>query len=287
MKKALLIACLIQFVQSTIAQTDSTRKEELLVSFSFGESFSNRIQFNETTWEKYASDFSKPKPEDGFSSNYTNSEVSFSFAHISIGKTYSNPFLNRRKIVPSFHVLFGLGGGIHAEEFYYKTSSVRYDTLTSNSTGQEYYLDSTINEGRGRSFNSRQFQIGIGNEYQTNPLKIMSLRIGLSLLYSFSVDQSITFSDFRYSSPNYFGDPNGTSSTSSYSTSYQGRGPRVNAFHVQLPIGVDFRLSRRNLVFKRMYLGLEYRPVLQWIAIEKTVTTSYTSWIGLNLRYRF
>ena len=158
----------------------------------------------------------------------------------------------------------------------------RYDTVTSNTTGQTVYLDSTINKNYEMNYSSQQLRLDGSFIYRTNPDERWYLFGGVGFNAGFSIKANTEIRYNSYLDNNY--------SSNYFSTSITEKYKNKNMFvgSVYVPIGLDFRLGVKREFWKRTHLFYEFRPSVNFTTIPEIKTMANTGLqhgIGLRINW--
>lgn len=291
----LYISCLFilfLFAVPSIAQETNEIPRVKISDLYIGTGFyvENAVPANLSDFHKLAANsIILPKNLDGFSSSDWNSSgggmttasIGLKFRKKDGSVYHSNPLL-RIGIKSSNANVFSAS--------YQKESRSRFDTLSSNSSGEIAYLDSVNSTYYSMDYTSRHLRLDLSLIFRTNPEKRWSLYggLGLSAGIFYNAETEITKSDqyyveFEYkdvtaSSEQYFYNED------NYKTEYH---RNKNGFGTELfaPVGVDFRISKSGF-FSKIHLLYEIQAALNMTNIpemETIVSGRMNHQIGLRL----
>lgn len=161
----------------------------------------------------------------------------------------------------------------------------RHDTLTSNQTGQQYFVDSVVNRGVYAFQNSEFLSLETSLIFRTNSEARWSLFGGLGLNFGFGFNGRTDVSRYEYwsiESPvaNSYGNSVYESETVSSGTSY--------FYGVNAPLGVDFRIGKKRDFWNRIHLMYELRPgitVFNIAGTQNRLTPYLNQCLGLRVNF--
>ena len=167
------------------------------------------------------------------------------------------------------------------------TQTIRADTLISNQTGQEVYVDSTINRSYNMQYSSDQLRLDVSLNFRTDPTARWSFfsGIGLAAGVSLRATTSIYYSTYAslQSTSNYY-----YPYADSYNDSFKSeviQNEMNYGFNAYVPLGVDFRMGKKRPFWKRTHLFYEVRPGVNFTSIpELSTITNISVQHGLGIR---
>lgn len=297
-----LIILSVFFISATCLSQEVIPKSEKRIVFSLSSGIVSvpNIGFDQSHWNKNLPGFLNPDTM----SEYTHSEFSnigrnsSGFTQLKIDITYANRFLATKKITPSFGVAVGFGGGVRGGDYFGKNNTVTADTLVSQQTGTQYYVDKNTSEVYTRNYQTSDFSFGITNHYSTDVSKLLSFMTGFEVLYAISIDpicygnssKSVDYvmryngsSDYNSSSTFLQGYPN----ESEFSEIQRSKGPLCQSVYFKIPFDLSIRLGRKNNFLSRSRIGIEDSPSIALSFVDGIQNTSFSNWIGINYKYTF
>ena len=303
MKKIIIPLTLITAFQSLAQETESFNRKmifKLETSFVTQKSF----QLSDDTWNKSLGGFAAPDSLDTYKYRNYGSTIrnTASVNTISLDFTYKNAFLASKKIQASAGFILGYGGGSYIQDVYDRRTSTPYDTLVSQQNGTKYPFVETNYETYSRRYVSKDFIIGIGNHYSTDPDKIVSFSTGIELLYAVSVGQKVMYSYISdivieqegtsdENTPYYYHyydnglhDPNNPNAYNGATDSRTTKGPTMYSFYGRIPLEISFRLGTKDNYWGKSRIGASITPSITYSMIDKNTATQYSNWMGLNYR---
>ncbi len=203
---------------------------------------------------------------------------------------------NKQKMDYKSKPLLRLGVGYFNQgdffNYYTKTTSSPYDTLTSTSSGQSIYLDSIHNETYSMNYKSQQLRFDASLIFRTNKDARWSLFGGIGFNAGLSINANTNISHSI--------SDNATIVNPSASASISPIGNSAGTFTVitetfrnkanmsmstYIPMGVDFRIGKKREFWKRLHLYYELRAALSITSIPEIRTfTNFTVQQGFGLR---
>lgn len=164
----------------------------------------------------------------------------------------------------------------------YKETRSDYDTLSSGSTGATILQDSVTTHSYSMSHLAEQIRFDGSLIFRTNPAARWSLYsgIGISAGVTFQTETRI-LSTYNIRVENHYQD--GSTTVASYyfppEYTYYEKQKTRNGFggSAYIPMGLDFRIGKKNEFWKQVHLFLEVRPGMNFTAIPelRTVANAY------------
>lgn len=150
-------------------------------------------------------------------------------------------------------------------EGFYKDDRFPFDTLVSNRTGNEIYIDSVLNRNLSLEQNSEYLRLHLSVLYRTDNSKRWSLYGGVGAYggIGFNSTSSVRYSEYGYTEgdeayyQDFYGYPNYNQIENTVEEYKTESGYSVSVY---APLGVDFRIAKSNDFFKRVHLFYEMRP---------------------------
>ena len=200
---------------------------------------------------------------------------------------------------PKLRVGFAYSSGFYTPHQFVRSSRTPYDTVQVIVGGETtpYPRDSVYTESYRFDNWSRRLRMHASILWQTNPEKRWSLFSGVGLGFGVSIYSEIehyfssSYSIETQTSPNqslfqgyFLNEPSGYIANSG-SLSQGARWIDANIF---VPIGLDFRLSKKENLFKKMHLIAEITPMLYMNKVPG-IRMKVNGTLGANfgLRYNF
>jgi len=279
-------------------QKDSvmTKYPRFIVKMTHGLTNSSVFDFTNTEWQRMTPGFDIPDSlttglngidyNPDLHSSSDNQYYLFSFSLVNgADKQAGRKFL----ATTTFHL--GYGPEFFARKYWYHESRQVIDTLTSNSTGQEFYVYGNRNQTIGKSYRSRSVVFGIGEHIATNPNRLFQFETGVDVLCLISVMSEVKASYLD----NYFVE--GTPSDGS-GYAYQQPvldEPRAESFSgyttagliMRVPLDMSFKLSKKSPIASRMRIGWELNPGLSMLFTKGKTSNNFSISGGMNFRFAF
>jgi hypothetical protein len=203
---------------------------------------------------------------------------SYNMAQMGIG-------LQRKNNGPVFRISVAYGMGLQMDLGYYKTSTYRIDTFTSNQTGKQIFVDSSVSDNYTMRHQTKMLQLDasvIWRTTNTNKLKLMG-GIGIAVGTTMDASTEVLYSKSAYinnpSTMQYYR-PIRTVAIESKAERYMNQNQATYA--VYLPMGIDYQLSKKHPIFKQFHLFQETKFRLQYVKVS-----SYSSALNANLYFGF
>jgi hypothetical protein len=150
-----------------------------------------------------------------------------------------------------------------------------YDTLTSSETGNETYVYDTDSRGYNMRYSAEHLRLENALYYGFNPSDRWALFVGLGFNIGLSYNNVV---EINYSESHYNDGPKSNTDNSSsglYSSERFNQKSKLNG-SAFLPLGIDFRIGKKNEFWKRMHLYYEFRPAVQFLSIHALGNYAYT-----------
>jgi hypothetical protein len=279
-------------------QKDSTntKNPRFIVKMTHGMANSVQFDFTNSQWDKMTPGFDIPDSlttnlnginiNDGFQTTSSNQYYLFSFSLINgAAKQAGRKFL----ATTTFHL--GYGPELRAEKRWYHEDIQVIDTLTSNQTGQEYYVYGNRNQTIAKRYTSRSIVFGVGEHIATNPNRLFQFETGLDLLCIMSISSEVRAS---------YLDSYVLDGIPDNGQGYPYQQPLLNETKAQnfsnkfttgvimrVPLEMSFKLSRKSPVASRMRIGAELNPGLATVFTGGLITSNFTVSGGMNFRFAF
>lgn len=279
-------------------QKDSimTKYPRFIVKMTHGMTNSSEFDFTNAEWQRMTPGFDIPDSlttglngidyNSDLHSTSSNQYYMFSFSLINgANKQAGRKFL----ATTTFHL--GYGPELSAKKYWYHENEQVIDTLTSNQTGQEYYVYGNRNQTISKSYRSRSIVFGIGQHIATNPDRLFQFETGVDVLCMISVMSEVRASyldsyfvegmpsegsGYVYQQP-ILGDPRAESFL----------GNTVAGLIMRVPLDMSFKLSKKSPVASRMRIGWELNPGLAMQFTKGKISNNFSISGGMNFRFAF
>lgn len=188
-------------------------------------------------------------------------------------------FLNKEKTEYNSNPQLRIGlvyiSGSNLSSSLYQNDRKRFDTITFSQTGTIYY-DSVISRHYNMDYHTEQLRLDASLIYRTNPAARWSLYGGIGIEAGASINTytQISYSEYTRieSRDNYGYNSISSHEVSSFHQSEDFKHKSSYGGSVYLPIGLDFRISRKWDFFKRLHVFYEMRPSLNMAIIPELGT---------------
>lgn len=178
-------------------------------------------------------------------------------------------------------------------QHYSATKRVPYDTITSSQTGTQTYIDSIFIDNYHITYNQKRVMLDASLIFRTKPEARWHLfgGIGLQLGMAFRANTTVQYSFLKGQSSKQ----NGLEYLSNYmmlnNHSADNKTEKVAnassvAGGVYIPLGLNFRLSKKHDFFRQISLFTEMRPGLYWSGVPELNTTTFNTGVAAQLGVR-
>ncbi|MES2138779.1 MAG: hypothetical protein V4511_03670 [Bacteroidota bacterium] len=159
---------------------------------------------------------------------------------------------------------------ISMSNYLSKTDRKRFDTLTSNQTGQMVFSDSVTYSRYSMNYKTQQLRIDVSIIYRTNPAARWSVFGGVGIEGGESI---MSYTDINYTEYSNV-TPANNSSGSSNNFNTPDRSERIinkntYGYAAYLPMGLDFRIGNKREFFKQLHVFYEARPFVNYTYIPE------------------
>lgn len=290
----LLCTWLLSFVGYT-QKNDSLQSKvpACIIKASIGGISANKIAFTDTQWERITPGFQVPdsfqvNPDgtDQFGSDIDDfySMLSFSFINNKEKRT-------GKKIQMKTTIHLGSGPEAKASRYWFHENRNIIDTLSSNQTGNPYYVVGNKKQDIQKYYHVKSFMVGVGERFALRPDRIFQFETGLDVFFLIAtpseVKSAVTESyiiegvnESNYNSP--IPAPNLNSPQISKYSAKSAKG-----LLVCVPLDISFALSKKNAVLKRMRLGFEMNYGIAFQFTKGRISYNESRSWGLSFRYEF
>jgi hypothetical protein len=227
-------------------------------------------------------------------SDYSSSNNGYS-SYISANTTFTGligiKFRNKEKAEYKTNPVLRIGlqanSGINLNNRFFNESKKPYDTLVSVVTGEEFPLDSFINEYVSISYQSRQLRLDVSLIFNIRPEKRWSFFYGIGANAGVSTSSEI---EFQY---NQTGGIIGevfeynVGKSGSISNFYQRVDQKTNsAISIYAPVGINFRIGKPGRKWENIFIYYEARPMVNVTSIPQLQTfTSSAFQQGIGMKF--
>jgi hypothetical protein len=217
---------------------------------------------------------------------------------VMLGFKFSDKERTSYRANPLLRLGFSYSSGSYLSNNTFNEFRFPYDTLTSNQTGEQVYVDSVISRSSGANYRSDQIRFNGSLIFRTNPEARWSLYSGIGITAGVSLNattdiyyttnlgtETVNSNDNGYGNGYGYGYEN-NSSSETISESY--RNNTNFGFSAYVPFGIDFRLGKKREFWKRLHLFYEIKPEISVVSIPELYTiTSARLQQGVGIRVTF
>ncbi len=167
---------------------------------------------------------------------------------------------------PTLRIGFaGVNGDVFSSRLS-KTNIYPYDTIISQRTGAKIALDSQEFTAYNMQYQSTNFLLDLALIYRGNELKRWSYFCGVGFAAGISVNATGVIQKEQSA---YIQSPFQSNRYSTIITEQEKfNGPKNALAYAYIPLGIDFKLSRRENFFNKIHLFYEVEPSLVFIQID-------------------
>jgi hypothetical protein len=293
----LLASCSLIIVSAAPAQDLSSRPVSKIAikdfSFQFGGIIASMPASNLDDFRKLApqSVLLNNELKDDFAAT-TENTIGYAAFSLAVGIQFANNERTGYRPNPLLRIGVTYFSGTKMQNDLYYNVRTPADTLVSNQTGQNFYFDSLTQHYYSMEYASQQIHLDGSLIYRTNPNARWSLYTGIGITGGISMNAHTEIIEFNSSQLA----PADLNSCSAYGYSYGYTNSSVEHFRNKtgfalasyVPMGVDFRIAKKQEFFKRLHLFYEMRPGITLTAIPelRTITQTFFSF-NLGLRFQF
>jgi len=208
------------------------------------------------------------------------------FSSVQLGLTFKNHPNALLRVGISNMGVSGLQNRFEKQDYF------PYDTLTSSLTGEQTFIDSVSSQSYFMNHSSRQIRLEAALIFRTDASARWSLFAGIGA--SLGVNYNAT-TYISYSMNNFINNQN-SNYYSSYGNSSNNGEYKTESFTIKnyltttafIPMGVDFRIGKNQVFWKRLHLYYEIKPSISMTQIPalRTITTvNMTQALGLKVSF--
>ncbi|NND94284.1 MAG: hypothetical protein HKN45_05420 [Flavobacteriales bacterium] len=164
------------------------------------------------------------------------------------------------------------------------TTTVRIDTLVSNQTGEEIYVDSVNTSILDAEYKTEQLRIDAAIIYRTSEEKKLTLFGGLGLTAGMTFNNQ---TEVYRSERSEIEDGNNLSTNFLFEVEKRIYTNETSfALSAYLPFGTEYRISKSHPMWSKMHLKFEMRPSLTFVDIPEYDSLTLSEFHGLfGIRY--
>lgn len=277
-------------------QKDSlrTKTPRFIVKMTHGMTNENKIDFTNSQWEAMTPGYEVPDSLKSVNTSFfggdvrtfsSNSYYMFTFSLIN-GKDKQDG--RKFQATTTFHL--GYGPQISRRKSWIYDQREVIDTLTSNQTGQQYFVYGNRNQTISKEFRSQSIAVGIGQHIATNPNRVFQFETGLDVLCLLGIASEVRASyidSYSVEGVSYdYGIPYPYPVTQEQRSSSFG-GDFAFGLIMRIPLEMSFKLSKNNPVLSRMRLGGELNPGLAMQFAKGQTSNNFSISGGMNFRFAF
>ncbi len=297
MKTSITLLSLLITGISFSQQKDSVKTSypRFIVKMTHGMTNGSEIDFTNAEWQRMTPGFDIPDSltnllngtdyNPDVHTTSANQYYMFSFSLVNgADKQAGRKFL----ATTTFHL--GYGPELSARRSWYHEDRQVIDTLTSNQTGQEFYIYGNRNQTIEKSYYSRSIVFGLGERIATNPDRLFQFETGLDVLCMISITSEVSASyldsylvegapsdgGYAYQQP-VLDEPRAESFS----------GNTIAGLIMRVPLDMSFKLSRKSPVASRMRIGWELNPGLSMQFVKGKINNDFSISGGMNFRFAF
>lgn len=192
---------------------------------------------------------------------------------IMLGINFADTDRNAFKRSPTLRVGINYSSGPGMFGTLHHTERYPYDTLVSPSTGQLLFLDSISRRDLLMAYHSEQLRLDISLLFQTHAPDRISMFAGLGLMAGFSLNALTTINYNERSAVE--GYVYGSMSRELYAFPYSIQqyeyvtNQTNSTITIYVPLGLEYRLSDRSVLWRRILLFYEARPMYSITSIPE------------------
>ncbi|MBI3510004.1 MAG: hypothetical protein HY064_05030 [Bacteroidetes bacterium] len=178
-------------------------------------------------------------------------------------------------------------------ESFSRSSSVRYDTVTSGN--MTFYMDSTFFENYSFSWNTSVISADLSQLFHSNEAKLFSIGIGYGIQFGAGINSGFTASYFAMHEVTMTQYPGGGGTAGMYSVSSDLHNENElvktkNAFfgRIYVPLQFQLRLSRKNTFWNKLALTSEIRTSLDFVTVPNLGLQTHPCYFqNFGIKYYF
>jgi hypothetical protein len=289
MKRIIVIAVLISATMHLLAQEGAQPKiriSELGIYQGMNSGYYTNASV--TDFLRLAPDSELLKNDlSGFSkSSFSYGQVTDNTFTVNLGLQFYDKEKQSYKSNPQLNIGVTFTGATMLNAYYSKDEKVRFDTLSSLTSSYVVYMDSTKYESYKMEYLFQQIGINSSLIFRTQPDARWSLYSGAGVSVFASL-MSATHITYYHNERINYSYPNSTHSYSAHDipenfeffNEVHTNKTNVSAF-AYIPLGVDFRIAKKNEFWRKMHLVMEMQPGLALDYIPEIGSHFYGSFRG-------
>jgi len=241
------------------------------------------------------SDFRKLMPASAVLDTFSGANYSFGSSSGSVNANFNLLASLHLKNWKKGELRFGVSSFSNQtfSSYYSKSYSYRSDTLTSSATGQQTFIDTTVNYGLNMSQQVDFIRLEVAAIFRTSEFKRLQFYTGVGISTSIGYRATATLNYSRgVSSGNFSGQNYGPGDYSNKPTERitEKNSNKVNFIHgLYIPLGAELKLHKLEEEPKHKFsIYSEFRPSIAYLVVPEIASTFNVAFQGsFGLRYRF
>ncbi|HNU34092.1 MAG TPA: hypothetical protein PKN75_10925 [Bacteroidia bacterium] len=239
--------------------------------------------------ELLKTDFSGFNANGGYYNNfYKDALETQTLSEVTIGIARKETEDKKQKLSREFRLGFAYQSGIKVSKYYSHEDVIRFDTLLSTQTGEEFYVDSIKTTNYNMKYTAEQIRLTANILFRLNPFSRWSLFGGAGLNLGISVNpRTEIFYSYTESInapvqyPVYYESKNKSSrETFRNKLGVAGAG--------YLIAGVDWRTGNKREFWKKLHISYELRPMVDYNSLPESANFTNTAILQQSsFRYTF
>jgi len=295
MKNTILLITILSCVSITHAQKPELKRIQVGDFYIYSGAHSGGF---DVTFDELLKLTSKSDLLNGDLSDYTisnsYSSSSGNFLSAKLGLNFLNKGRDGYKQNPQLQIGFTYQTNSLIDYGLWKKERVRVDTLSSTTTSNIMYIDSTFNSNINAHYKSDNFLIDVALLYTTDNEARWSLYGGFGVVAGISIKAHTEIFENHYESLQYSLTGNQNEYNLSRSTangnSYEKQQNKMNYLGwAQLPLGISFRVAKNTRLWKNLNLFYEVTPMIKYLSVPEIggfVSTGIKHGFGLKVNVR-
>jgi len=173
-----------------------------------------------------------------------------------------------------------------------RSTARRWDTLTSSQGAPPMYVDSMTEYHVGMHYQSEELRADISLLFRTNPEARWSLYGGIGFTAGSSFNAYVTVNEEIHNTLKLTSE-NGSSPAYSNFTDREHRSEQIRTangmgYSVNIPVGIDFRLGKKRIFWRRLHAYYEAKPYFNSYTVAGLRTISNVGFEnGIGARISF
>lgn len=193
---------------------------------------------------------------------------------------------------PKLRVGLSYVNGNSLNNYYNTTDRKPYDTLTSSQTGSTILIDSVNSKSYYMDYNFEQIRLDASLIFSTNQKSRWSVYTGFGISAGLSLNSNSNISYYESkgieTNDQRIGIPSLNNNNFQNSERETFRNKINFGIMAYVPIGIDFRIAKKNEFWKRAHLFYELRPGINFTSIPELRTIGSASLqSGFGVKFGF